>query len=308
MKAVRVHQFGGIDRMAIEETAREQPGEGEVLVRVGAAGVGPWDAWVRAGQSALQQKLPLTLGSDIAGVVENVGPGVTGIAVGDAVYGVTNAEFTGGYSEYAVAKASMIAKKPAKATDVDAASIPVVATTAWEMLFDHAKVTSGQRVLVHGAAGNVGAFALQLAKRAGATVIATAFASDVDFVRSLGADEIIDVQSTNFEDRVKAVDVVIDTVGGETLARSFSVLAHGGVLVSSAAKPDEKRAAECGVKGIYFIVDVNTRVLRELAKLVDEGKLTLNVGDVLPLAEARLAHEMLAGKPHKRGKIVLTVG
>lgn len=305
MRAARVRHFGGIDQITLEDVARPTPGDGEVLVRVAAAGVGPWDAWVRAGTSALHQKLPLTLGSDISGVVESVGPGVSHLAPGDAVYGVTNREFTGGYAEYAVACASMLARKPTRLTHVEAASVPVVGTTAWRMLFDHAHVERGQRVLVHGAAGNVGAYAVQLAKHAGAHVIATAFTRDLEFVATMNPDEIIDVKTTRFEDRVRDVDVVIDTVGGENLDRSFDVLARGGVLVSAVREPDQAKAAAHGVKAVYFIVRVTTETLSQLAALIDAGELTTNVGEVLPLAEARTAHELLAGRAHKRGKIVL---
>lgn len=307
MKAVRVHHFGGLEAIVYEEVARPAPGEGQVLVRVKAAGVGPWDAWVRAGKSALSQPLPLVLGSDLSGVVEAVGPGVSGFHPGNAVFGVTNAQFTGAYAEYAVADAAMIAPKPIRLSYVEAASVPVVASIAWQMVCDHGQVDGAKRVLVHGAAGNVGAYAVQLAKRAGAEVIATAFTRDIDYVRTLRADHVIDVQTAHFEERVKDVDVVLDTIGGETLDRSFEVLKAGGVLVSSVAMPDRDKAARYRVRGVFFLVAVTTAGLTKIADLLDSGQLTTNVGEVLALAEACLAHEMLAGKPHKRGKIVLAV-
>lgn len=307
MKAVRVHHLGGLEAIVCEEVPRPVPGKGQVLVRVMAAGVGPWDAWVRAGKSALPQPLPLTLGSDLSGVVEDVGPGVSGLEPGAEIFGVTNSQFTGAYAEYAVADAAMIAPKPARLSYVQAASVPVVAITAWQMLFDYGQVDGSKRVLVHGAAGNVGAYAVQLAKRAGAEVISTAFTRDVDYVKALGADRVIDVKTARFEETVKDVDVVIDTIGGETLDRSFEVLKPGGVLVSSAAMPDQAKAARCGVRGVFVLVAVTSEGLTRIAGLLDSGHLTTNVGEVLPLAEARLAHEMLAGKPHKRGKIVLSV-
>ena len=176
MKAVRVHAFGDLDAMVYEDVPRPSPGPGQVLIRVAATGVGPWDAWIREGKSVLPQPLPLVLGSDLSGVVEEVGPGVTGFGLGDAVFGVTNARFTGAYAEHAVADAGMIARKPATLGDLEAASMPVVASTAWQMLFDHAAVEAGSRVLVHGGAGNVGAYAVQFARLAGARVVATAFA------------------------------------------------------------------------------------------------------------------------------------
>ena len=307
IRAVGVHSFGGLESMVYEGVLRPLPGEGQVLVRVKAAGVGPWDAWVRAGKNALPQPLPLILGSDLAGVVEEVGPGVFSFYPGDEIFGVTNSQFTGAYAEYALAEAAMIAPKPKRLSEVEAASVPVVASTAWRMVFEHGQVDGTKRVLVHGAAGNVGAYAVQLSRRAGAEVIATAFARDVDYVRSLGADHVIDAQALCFEERVKDVDVVIDTVGGETLDRSFEVLKPGGVLVSSVALPDQVKAARRRVRGVFFLVAVTTEGLSKIADFFDSGQLTANAGEVLPLARARLAHEMLAGKPHKRGKIVLAV-
>lgn len=307
MHAVRVHQFGGLEAIVYEEVSRPVPGAGQVLVRVKAAGVGPWDAWVRAGKSVLPQPLPLVLGSDLAGVIEEVGPGISNFRPGEAVFGVTNAQFTGAYAEYAVADAAKIAPKPRRLSDVEAASVPVVASTAWQMVFDYGHLDSTKRVLVHGAAGNVGAYAVQLAKRAGAEVIATAYTHEVEDVRTLHADHVIDVQTARFEDRVKDVDVVLDTVGGETLDRSFAVLKPGGVLVSAVARPDQDQAARHRVRGVFFLVTVTSEGLTKLAELLDAGHLITCVGDVLPLAEVRLAHEMLAGKPHKRGKIVLAV-
>jgi NADPH:quinone reductase-like Zn-dependent oxidoreductase len=182
-----------------------------------------------------------------------------------------------------------------------------VASTAWQIVFDHGHVDGTKRVLVHGAAGNVGAYAVQLAKRAGADVVAIAYTHDVKYVRTLHADHVIDVQTARFEDRVQDVDVVLDTIGGETLDRSFAVLKAGGVLVSSVARPDQDKAARHRVRGVFLLVTVTTAGLATIADLLDAGQLTTNGGGVLPFAEARLAHEMLAGKPHTRGKIVLVL-
>lgn len=286
MKAIRVHEFGGLEALVAEDVPRPAPGAGEVLLRVKAAGVGPWDAWIRSGRSVLPQPLPLTLGSDVAGVVEDVGPGASPFKAGDAVFGATNARFTGGYAEYAVASAAMLARMPPHLGFVEAASIPVVACTAWQMVFDYGAVDATKRVLVHGARGNVGAYALQLARRA--------------------AREVIDARTIRL-DELTGIDVVLDTIGGDIQDRSFAVLKPGGVLVSAVSTPDQQKAARHGVRALFFLVEVTSRRLDDIAALVEAGELHTNVGDVLPLAEARLAHEMLAGKPHKPGKIVLAV-
>jgi NADPH:quinone reductase-like Zn-dependent oxidoreductase len=308
MKAVRVHAFGGPEAIAFEDIARPQPADGEVLVRVKAAGVGPWDGWIRSGHSALPQPLPLTLGSDLSGVVEAVGPNVTDFAAGEAVFGVTNSRFTGAYAEYALASAGMIAGKPVSLSDIEAASVPVIAVTAWQALFEQARVGSGQTVLIHGAAGNVGAYAVQFAKQAEARVIGTAGTADHDIVRGLGADAVIDYRTTWFEDLAHDLDAVIDLVGGQTQARSFAVLKPGGTLVSAVSKPDQALAEQYGVKAMFFLVEVTTMHLTRIAEMIDDGELNVNVGTVLPFDRARVAHEMLEGhRPHPRGKIVLDI-
>ena len=190
MIAMRVHEFGPPDAIVQESIPIPPLEPDEVLVRVHAAGVGPWDGWVRSGRSVLPQPLPLTLGSDIAGVVESLGRDVTGLSVGDEVYGVTNARFTGGYPEYAACKAGMIARKPRNLSFVEAASAPVVAVTAWQMLFDEAKLKAGQVAIIQGAAGSVGRYAVMLARSAGIHVIASALQKDLDQLRELGAHEV----------------------------------------------------------------------------------------------------------------------
>jgi NADPH:quinone reductase-like Zn-dependent oxidoreductase len=307
MLAIRVHHFGGLDSLVLEDVPRPAPGEGEVLLRVKAAGVGPWDAWIRSGRSVLPQPLPLTLGSDVAGLVEEVGARVSQFKVGDEVFGATNGRFTGGYAEYAVASAAKLAKMPPRLGFIEAASVPVVACTAWQMVFDHGAVDATKRVLVHGAAGNVGAYAVQLARRVAHEVVATGFSHDAAYIQNLGAHRVIDVQTSRFEEMLSDVDVVVDTLGGDTQDRSFAVLKRGGVLVSAVAEPDQQMATRYGVRAMFILVDVSSRRLEQLAALIEAGELITRVGDVLPLAEARSAHELLAGKPHKRGKIVLRV-
>lgn len=309
MMAWRVHEFGPPDVMRFERVLRPDPGPGEVLVKVEAAGVGPWDAWVRAGKSAVPHPLPLTLGSDLSGKIVAVGPGISDLRVGDQIYGVTNPQFTGAYAEYALASAAMVARKPASLTDVEAASVPVVAVTAWQALFDQAQLKAGQTLLIHGAAGNVGAFAVQLARHAGVRTIATVATNDIPMVRTLGADTVIDYQRRRFEEEVRDADAVLDLVGGETQTRSFQVLRRGGKLVSTVSLPDQDLARSHGLDATFFRVNVTSQRLAEIASLLDAGMLRTHVGAVLRLADAREAHLMLENlRPRPKGKIVLTVG
>src|SRR3954452_15164036 len=308
MMAWRVHEFGPPDVMRFERVPRPDPGPGEILLKVEAAGVGPWDGWIRAGKSALPQPLPLTLGSDLSGEIIAVGPGVSDLRVGDQVYGVTNPRFIGSYGEYALASAAMIARKPTSLTYTEAASVPVIAVTAWQALFDQAQLKAGQSVLVHGGAGNVGAYAVQLARRAGIRTLATAATEQVAFVRELGADTVVDFQTQRFEDEVRDVDAVLDLVGGETQKRSFQVLRQGGKLISAVSPPDQDLAKSHGVNAAFFLVNVTTRHLTEIADLIDRGNLRTQVGTVLSLADAREAHFILDGRrPWSKGKIVLAL-
>jgi NADPH:quinone reductase-like Zn-dependent oxidoreductase len=307
MMAWRVHEFGPPSVMRFERIPIPTAGHNEVLVKVAAAGVGPWDGWIRAGKSALPQPLPLTLGSDLSGEIVAVGPGVSSLQVGDQIYGVTNSQFLGGYAEYSVASAAMISKKPTSLTYVEAASVPVVAVTAWQALFDQAQLTAGQKVLIHGAAGNVGAYAVQLAHQAGVQIVATAAAVDIPRVRDLGANTTIDFETRHFEKEIRDVDAVIDLVGSEVQERSFEVLRRGGKLISAVAPPDQNLAQRFGIEAAFFLVQVASQRLAEIAGLIDSGKLETHVGAVLPLADARDAHLMLEHlRPQPKGKIVLS--
>lgn len=304
MIALRVAQFGGTEAICAEHIPVPEPGENEVLVKVFGAGVGPWDAWIRSGHSVLPQPLPLTLGSDISGVVVAIGKGATGFAVGEPVYGVTNQRFTNGYAQYAACRAEMLAHKPAALTFTDAASAPVVAVTAWQMLFACAGLKSGQRVLMHGAGGSVGRYAVQLAHAAGLTVIATGSDKVSSELLALGANEVVG-RDLAF---LTKVDAVIDLVGGDSQVHLFDFLSAGGKLVSAVSSPDQTLASAHGVSAEFMLVDVDTATLDSVRTLFDEGKLSTWVGTVLPLVDARRAHEMMAGTvPHPPGKIVLEV-
>lgn len=305
MKAARIHNFGGPEVIVVKDVSVPVAGPGEVLVRVGASGVGPWDALIREGKSKVSPPPPLTLGSDLSGVIEAIGPDVTEFKNGDEIYGVTNPQFCGANAEYAVAFANMIALKPPAMTDIEAASVPVVAVTAWQMLFEYAHAQRGQTVMILGAAGNVGAYAVQLAAGAGLHVIAVARDKETDYVRSLGAESVVNSQIGISEDAVPSVDVLIDTVGGETRERSLRSVKPGGVLVSVVST--DPPSARPDVRTFFFYVEVTTERLNVISKLFETAELQASVGSVLPLNEVRTAHEMLAGAPHKRGKIVLKV-
>jgi len=203
--------------------------------------------------------------------------------------------------------ARIMAQKPKTLSFIEAASAPVVTVTAWQMLFDYARVTAGQTVLIHGAAGNGGAYAVQLAKQAGLHVVATAASADLDYVRGLGAGRVVDYKRERFEESLTGVDVVLDTVGGDTQQRSLRVLKPGGILVSVVSPVPETTQKHYGVRAAYFYVDVTTAWLNKITELFDSGKLVTDVGTVLTVEEAHIAHEMLRGAPHKRGKIVLSI-
>ncbi len=306
MKAIQIDEYGPPRVLRLKDLPRPEPARKELRIRVCAAGVGPWDALLREGRSGVSQSLPLIPGSDIAGIVDALGADATAFPVGEAVYGLTNQRFTGGYAEYVVASETTVAKKPPHLTFVQAASIPVVAVTAWQMLFEYARAIPGQKVLIQGAAGNVGAYAVQMARNAGLEIYGTAASDDLDYVRGLGAQTVIDYRHSRFEDIVPAVDIVVDLVGGETRVRSAEVLKRGGVLVSSTPMPEEL-AQKAGVRAVFFFVDVTRARLDTVSKLFESNDLVSEVGTVLPLEDARLAHEMLAGRPHPRGKIVLKI-
>jgi NADPH:quinone reductase-like Zn-dependent oxidoreductase len=233
--------------------------------------VGPWDALVRTGRSGLPQPLPLTLCAEVSGVIEAVGPNVREFAVGEEVFGTTNARFVDGYAEYAMASAKMIARKPSNLSAIEAASMPVVAVTAWQMLFDHAHAQEGHTVFIQGAAGNVGAYALQLALWRKMRVVAGVRDGDIDRIRRLGASEIIDMRTANSEIRGQCADVVIDTVGGSAQHDLFGLLKPGGILVSVVSPPDARLAVQHHVRSDYFIVDVNTAHLAQLARMIETG-------------------------------------
>jgi len=254
MRAMRIHEFAGIDTMLLDEIPRPVPGAGEVLVAVKAAGVGPWDRLMREGR--ISQTLPLTLGSEVSGTVTALGAGVGALALGDAVYGATNDQFVGGYAEYALVEAGKIAPKPAALDGVTAAGLPVVAVTAWQMLFDYARIEPGQAILVRGAAGSVGACATQMANEAGVSVYGTVRTRDIERVRALGAEPIVEGDRVGAQLASRPLDAVIDTMGGDALESTCEGLRPNGIIVSIVRPPDEAYVRSRGVRAAYFIVDV----------------------------------------------------
>ncbi len=308
MKAVRIHEYGDPEVLKYEEAPRPKPGPGEVLIRVHAAGVNPVDWKVRAGyfKQLIQYSLPFIPGWDVSGVVEATGPGVARLKEGDEVYSRPDISRDGTYAEYVVVKESEVALKPQSLDHIHSAGIPLAALTAWQALFDTAGLRAGQKALIHAAAGGVGSYAVQLAKWKGARVVGTASGRNQKFLRELGADETIDYQKTRFEDVVHDVDVVLDTLGGDTQKRSWKVIKKGGILVSVLGPPSAEEAAAHGVRQASTFTQPNAAQLTELAKLVDSGKVKSYVETVLPLAEARRAHE-LSQTGHARGKIILRV-
>ncbi len=308
MKAVRMQEYGGPDVLVYEDASRPEPAAGEVLVRVHAAGVNPVDWKIREGfgREWFGHRMPLVPGCDLAGVVESVGAEVKGFKPGDAVYGYVNLKRCGAYAEFALATEGEVTHKPKALDFLRAAAVPVGALTSWQGLFDIARLTAGQRVLIHGAAGGVGSMAVQLAKAKGAFVAGTASSRNAQFLRELGVDQVIDYQAARFEEAVRDLDVVFDTIGGDTQERSFRVLKKGGVLVSTVSEPSEATARAHGVTAAMVMVQPSAAQLAEITLLIEAGKVKPFVETVLPLAEARRAQE-LSQSGHTRGKIVLQV-
>lgn len=308
MMAVRLHRRGGPEQLTYEDAPKPAPGAADALVRVHACAITPtelsWGTTYTTREGV--ERFPTIPGHELSGVVEAVGAGARAPSVGGAVYALTDFWRNGAAADYVVVRAADLAPKPKNLTHTQAAAVPLSALTAWQALFDHAGLMKGQRVLIHAAAGGVGTYAVQLAKGRGAHVIGTARAANETLLRDLGADEVIDYTAVRFEDRVRDVDIVLDSVGGDTLERSWGVLRKGGVLVTIADSAPAERAAKYGVRSVEFIVEPNRAQLIEIAHLIEAGALRVIVEATFPLPEARAAFERGLGG-HNRGKLVLRV-
>lgn len=310
MKAVRMHDYGGSEVLTYEEIPRPEPGPGEVLVRVRASTVNPMDWKMREGyvRGWFDPPLPITLGRDLAGDVVAVGEGVTDFQVGDAVFGTVNLG-VGTHAEYAVVPAAEVAHKPASLDYEQAAAVGLPALAAWQALVEQGGVGEGQTVLIHAAAGAVGSFAVQIAHQRGARVIGTASPVNEEYVRGLGADEVIDYTTIPFEEVVHEVDFVLDTIGDDTQARSWGVLKPGGQLVTLVYLPPgaEETAAARGVRATLIGTRPDPAQLRELTTLIDAGQIRPMVNVVRPLSETRQVQDF-SQTGHARGQLVLRVG
>jgi 2-desacetyl-2-hydroxyethyl bacteriochlorophyllide A dehydrogenase len=307
MKALVIHSFGGPEVLKYEDVPRPEPNDDQVLVRVMAAAVNPVDTAVRQGymRQRTGEKFPMIFGYDIAGVVEKAGANVTKFKPGDAVYAYLPLS-GGGYAEYVVTSENEAARKPKPLTFEEAAAVPLAGETAWQALIDTAKLQSGQTVLIHGGSGGVGSLAVQIAKARGAKVIATASTANQETLKQLGVDQAIDYTQTKFEEQVKDVDVVLDTVGKDTLTRSYEVVKKGGIVVTIAGKPDQAEAEKRGIRVAGMRTEPKAETLEELTKVIEAGKMKPLVSEVLPLSEGAKAQEQVATR-HTRGKIVLKV-
>jgi len=308
MKAVVVHEYGGPEVLKYEEVPRPEPKEDQILVRVIAAGVNPVDAMIRSGMFAKYEKdvFPIIPGADIAGVVEKVGSKITKFKAGDPVFAYVSLKGGGGYAEYALGTERDTAAKPKSLSYVEAAAVPIVALTAWQALVDAARLGASQTALIHGGSGGVGSFAIQIAKARGAKVIATASTANQELLKELGADVAIDYTKQKFEDIAKDVDVVLDSVGRDTLARSYGVVKKGGYIVSIVARPTQAELDKHGIRGAFISVEPTSDELGEIGKLIDQKKIKVIVSQTFPLSDAAKAQEQVA-TGHTRGKVVLKV-
>jgi NADPH:quinone reductase-like Zn-dependent oxidoreductase len=308
VRQMRIHRFGGMEVLQADEVELSQPDAGEVLIRVHAASINPVDYKIRSGKypAVKEDRLPYTLGRDASGVIEKCGAQATPFKTGDEVFGMVGID-GGGYAEQVVLDERALATKPKGVDHIHAAAVPLAGQTAWQGLFRHGQLKSGQSVLIHGGSGGVGHFAVQFAKAKGARVLTTVSTDSVAFARSLGADVVIDYKTQRFEDEAADLDMVFDLIDGETRERSWSLLKKGGVLVSTLTDPSQERADQLGVRAMRYTVEADGAELAEIASLIVEGKVKPHVQTTFPLASAAEALALVE-QGHSIGKVVLQVG
>jgi NADPH:quinone reductase-like Zn-dependent oxidoreductase len=306
MKAIRVHEYGSLDELRLEDVVDPLAGEGEVLIEVESAAVNPIDWKILSGamKAFIPLPLPYTPGTEVAGTIGAIGKGVSGFAVGDKVFGFIG--IAGGYATKVAVPAERVALRPRSLSAQQASGVATAALTAWQALHEQAGIKAGQRVLIHGAAGGVGSMAVQIARQAGATVIATASSGNHGYLEKIGANQVIDYRSQAFEEVVADVDIVLDLIGGETQLRSWTVLKRGGVLVSPVSAPNAELAKAHGASAKNFATRPDGRQLTAIAELFDAGQLSVEVA-VFPLSQVKQAVEK-SRAGHTRGKIVLNLG
>lgn len=304
MKAIRIHQYGDAATLKLEDVPRMSIADHQLLVRIHDAGVNPIDWKIRQGymKQAMPARFPMTIGQDFAGEVVDVGSAVTQFAVGDRVFGFAQ----GTYAEYAAAPASTVAAIPNSMDFTTAAALPTAGSTALHIIRDVIAAKTGITILIHGAAGGVGSYASQIAVNVGARVIGTATGADIEYLKSLGIEQIVDYKRERFEDTVSGVDAVVDLVGGETLSRSYSVVKKGGVLATTVQPINELAAKRAGIRAVQVIMRRNAADLAELARLVEKGAIKPRLGETMSLTRAREAQE-LSENGKTRGKVILKV-
>jgi len=310
MRAALLTKYGGKDSIVITKNVTKPAlRSGEVLLEVHAVSINPYDVKIRDGvmKDSKTLKMPAILGGDVAGIVVRLGKDVVGIKVGQEVFGMANAGGgRGAFAEYAPVPAIQLAPKPQSADFATSAALPLTATSAYEAIIEHMNLQSGQKVLIHGGAGGIGSIAIQIAAHIGARVATTASGSNIEYVRSLGAEKVIDYTKEDFSTIVRDYDAVFDTIGGETNVKSYEVIKQGGVIVSMVTGPDERLVKFKDVTYVHQASKATTTRLKEISEMIDNGDLRVNVDDVFPFNELPSAMEYLK-TAHTRGKVVVDV-
>lgn len=310
MKAATLTQYGGKEALEINENAPVPTIKpNEVLVKVRAASVNPFDYSVQSGsyKGYFPVEFPAILGGDVSGTVDQVGEDVSGFSVGQEVYGMAGAAGShGSFAEYTPVKASQLSVKPKNTDFTTAAALPLASVSAYQALVDHMDLKSGQKILIHGGAGGIGSFAIQIAHSIGAHIVTTVSQADIEYVKSIGADEAIDYKKVDFSDDEKDFDAVFDAVGGETNKKSYSVLKPGGILVSMVAPEDPELTKQYNIKYVHESTKVNPERLAAITELTESGKIKVHIDKTFPLIEAAEALDFSKSN-HSKGKVVITV-